>query len=251
MIVKLNKPKILFLDIETSPNIGYFWNCGRELSIGHENIIQEREIICIGYKYLGEKKVHSVSWNKKGDRDLLAKIVPVLQGADVVIGHNGDNFDIKWIKGRLLYHRLPPVTNLKSIDTLKLSRSNFNLNSHRLDYLSQYLFNKHKLKTDFSLWKEVIAGNKKSLNYMVKYCKKDVQLLEQAFTEMAPYCERLPVHMGIIKHGGETPNSCPACGHLFCVKNGVLVSATGKYQKYKCVSCGHIHRDRKQLKGAK
>ena len=39
--------KRLFFDIETSPNIGYFWRAGYKLNIGADNIIEERKIICI------------------------------------------------------------------------------------------------------------------------------------------------------------------------------------------------------------
>jgi hypothetical protein len=50
--------KRLFFDIETSPNIGYFWRAGYKLNIGHENIIEERKIICISYKSGSIKKIH-------------------------------------------------------------------------------------------------------------------------------------------------------------------------------------------------
>ena len=43
--------KRLYLDIETSPNIGMFWESGYKKNISYDNIIKERAIICICYKW--------------------------------------------------------------------------------------------------------------------------------------------------------------------------------------------------------
>ena len=52
--------KRLFYDIETSPNIGFFWGAGYKVNISHDNIIKERAIICICYKWEGQDTVHSI-----------------------------------------------------------------------------------------------------------------------------------------------------------------------------------------------
>jgi hypothetical protein len=66
--------KRLFYDIETSPNIGLFWQSGYKLNIDHSNIIQERAIICICWKWEGQKEVHC-----KKDVDLLEQVFHRLQ----------------------------------------------------------------------------------------------------------------------------------------------------------------------------
>ena len=48
----------LFFDIETSPNIGFFWQSGYKLQVPYTNIIKERAIICICYKWENDKKVN-------------------------------------------------------------------------------------------------------------------------------------------------------------------------------------------------
>lgn len=53
--------KRLFFDIETSPNIGYFWRTGYNLSITPDCIINERKIICISYKWETEDKIYSLT----------------------------------------------------------------------------------------------------------------------------------------------------------------------------------------------
>lgn len=244
-----NKARILIADIETSPNVGYFWRPGYNITLDHSNIVEERKIICISYKYLGDPKVHTLAWNKsRDDKQVVKKFSKVLNESDAVVFHNGDAFDIKWIKGRVLKHRLKPLTNIVSIDTLKLSRSNFNLNSHRLDYLSKYLGAEGKMSTDFGLWKRVMAGDKKALDYMIKYCEKDVIELERVFTEILPYCDRLPVNIGILL--GNTRDDCPIDGGQ-AIKYGTKVTRVGRYQKYQCKSCGHVWHDTRMLKEGK
>ena len=61
---KLNK-KRLFFDIETSPNIGMFWTAGYKLNISHDNIIKERAVICICYKWEDDKDVYYLQWDSK------------------------------------------------------------------------------------------------------------------------------------------------------------------------------------------
>ncbi len=92
------KIKRLFFDIETSPNIVFSWNVGYKLQIGHDNILKERAVICICYKWEGEDTVHSLEWKRGDDKSLITKFLKVILKADEVIGHNGDNYDIKWFK---------------------------------------------------------------------------------------------------------------------------------------------------------
>ena len=135
-----NKKKRLFFDIETSPNIGFFWSAGYKLNIPYSNIIKERAIICICYKWEGDDKVYSLNWdNNQDDKKMLEKFMVVANEATELVGHNGDRFDLPWIRTRCLYHRIPVFPTYTTIDTLKHSRSKFRFNSNRLDYISLFL----------------------------------------------------------------------------------------------------------------
>ena len=89
----------LFWDIETSPNIGFFWRPGYKVSLTHDNIIKERAIICICYKWEKEKKVHSLVWDKGCDKQICKEFMEVMEMADEMVAHNGDRFDLKWFRG--------------------------------------------------------------------------------------------------------------------------------------------------------
>lgn len=232
---------ILLFDIETSPNIVYSWAVGRKISLTHDNIIKERQIICICYKWYGHKKIHSLDWGRaQNDKALLKAFSDVISQADVAIGHNGDKYDIRFINGRLAYHDLDPIGEVTTIDTLKQSRKVFFINSHRLDYLGQFLNLGGKMETGgFSLWKSVMDGEAGALTKMIRYCKRDVNLLEGVYTKIRKYAPQT-VHMGVLDGEGQT--ACKACGSPNTVKDGQRVKSTVVYQCRKCKDCGHFFR---------
>ena len=76
--------KRLFYDIETSPNIGLFWSASWKANIPHDNIIKERAVICVCYKWEGQKTVHAIKWDENQcDKSLLEELMVVIEQADV------------------------------------------------------------------------------------------------------------------------------------------------------------------------
>lgn len=216
-----SKLKRMFVDIETCPNLGWFWKSSYKCFIPPENILQERRIICICWKWEGEKKVHSLDWGAlRDDKTLLKKFIPELNQADEVVFQNGDKFDLPWIKGRALYYRIPMYPVYRTFDTYKKSKAHFNLNSYKLDYVQKFLGGKGKTSTGGSkLWENVTFGNKvdskKALTHMVKYCKNDVKELEEFYHIIAPYVPH-NTHAGV--HEGSEKYSCPECGGISHLK---------------------------------
>lgn len=189
-IQNLLNPKKLFIDIEVTPDIVYSWGIGHKVNLSHESIIQERQVICVAYKWEGENKIYCVEWDNGDDRELLKKVSSLIYQADDIIGHNVQEFDIKFLRGRCLYHGIPFPQKLNIIDTYKESKNLFRLNSMRLDYLGKFLFSQGKTKTDFQMWKDITENNSKyteSLNKMVKYCKDDVSLLVEVYNKIKGY----------------------------------------------------------------
>jgi len=231
--------KILIYDIETSPNVVYSWAVGRKISLTPDNIIKERQIICICWKWLDQGKIYSLDWGKKkDDKFLLKEFSKVINEADVAIAHNGDKYDIKFIQGRLAYHDLPPVIP-RTIDTLKQSRNAFFINSHRLDYLGQLLVSDRKLETNFKLWKDVMAGDEIALKKMIKYCKQDVKLLEEVYKKIRKYSPQT-IHMGIVAKDSKL--ACKACGGINTKWDGHRIATKVKYRCRRCNDCGHFWR---------
>jgi uncharacterized protein YprB with RNaseH-like and TPR domain len=237
----ITKRKRLFFDIETSPNIGMFWQAGYKQRIDYSNIIKERAIICICYKWEDEKEVYSLQWDRKqSDKAMLQKFIEVANTATQLVGHNGDKFDLAWIRTRCLFHSIDMFPKYQTIDTLKISRSQFKFNSNRLNYIADYLGIGQKIKTEFDLWKNILLDNNtKSMEDMVKYCKKDVVLLEKVFSKLNMHIENR-VHYGVLFN--QDRGSCPECGSSDLRRMVNRTTATGlKKIQYQCNTCHKYH----------
>jgi DNA polymerase elongation subunit (family B) len=237
----MKKIKRLFFDIETSPNIGFFWSAGYKINISYENIIQERAIICICYKWADDDKIHSLSWDKnQSDKSLLEKFIEIANEADEIVGHNGDKFDLPWVRTRCLYHKIPVFPNYTTVDTLKQARSKFRFNSNKLDYIAQFLNLGGKISTSYDLWKNIVLHkDDNALKQMVEYCKQDVNLLEQIYNLLSSYFPA-KTHHGIVLGCGK--ESCPECGSksMKFSKKRFTAAGTPRYQ-LRCNDCGKFH----------
>lgn len=235
---KTTKFRRLFFDIEVSPNLVFSWRIGNKIPLNYDNIISERAIICICYKWEGESQVHSLTWNRGNDKQMLVKFMKVMEEATESVAHNGDKFDEKWLRTRCIYHKIPAFPKYTTTDTLKLARGGFNFNSNRLDYIARYLGEDGKHDHGgLDTWKNIVLRNSKSdLDHMVKYCKQDVRTLEKVFKRFIPYTTH-KVHAGVVD--GLNSTSCPECGGFHFQNRGLLITASGtKKQRRQCQDCG-------------
>lgn len=231
------KPKRLFFDIETSPNIALLWEPGHQISISSDFIIKERAIICVGWQWGHEKKVHALTWDKNhNDKTLLEKFVKIMHEADEIITHNGDGFDTPWIRTRCLKHGIPLSPDFVSIDTLKAARSKFKFNSNRLNYIAKFLNVGEKIHTDLDLWKAVVLDkNSNALKEMVRYCKKDVSLLKEVWEKMDSY---LPAKSNF----GSNIKTCPSCSSVNVkIAHRRVTAQMYKKVQFQCKDCGKYH----------
>ena len=235
------KRRRLYFDLECSPNIGFFWTAGYKLNISTESIIKERAIICICYKWEDEKETHSVYWDsKQNDKKLLIEFIKVANQANELVGHNGDKFDLAWIRTRCLFHRIEMFPTYVTIDTLKVARSKFKFNSNKLNYIAQYLGIGEKIHTEYNLWKEIVLNKcKVSMDKMIKYCIQDVILLEKVHKELNHHIPA-KTHYGVVF--GQDRGSCPECGSDELIQNNKVVTASGLTRiQYKCKVCNKYH----------
>lgn len=188
-VSKQPKIKRLFWDLEVSPNLVFSWSLGNRISIGTEQLVSERAIICCSYKWQGEKKIHSLQWSKGNDKELCKKFIRILEQADEAVTHNGNSFDFKWLYGRCIYHGIKFKQNCKKVDTLLLARRTFRFNSNKLNYIGKFLNIGQKRDTGgFDTWKKIVLKNdKQALKKMVYYCEGDIKLLESVYNKLNPY----------------------------------------------------------------
>jgi hypothetical protein len=231
--------KRLFFDIETSPNIVYSWRIGYNLTLTPDNIIDERKIICISYKWEDSDKIYSLKWDENQcDKQMLIDFIQQANQADELIAHNGDRFDIKWIRTRCIFHRIPMFPQYKTLDTLKKAKNGFNFNSNKLDYIAQFLGVGAKVKhSGFDMWKKVMKNDPEAMDEMVNYCEGDIIVLEDVYFTMQNYI-KTNTHNGVINNN--LKYSCPSCGseHSELIKNNVTALGTIK-RLMECNDCDY------------
>lgn len=236
-------PKILLWDVETSYMLVRTFGLYQDVT-SHSSIVEDWHLICVCYKWLGEKKIHSlVKDSPKDDRELCIQLREVLESADIIVHHNGDKFDVKKFNSRLIYHKLPPLPPLVTVDTLKHIKKIATFSSHRLDFLGQHLGLGKKIVNAPNLWVGATEGYLPDVRKMVKYCKQDVALLESLYLYLRPYFKGQPnfnVFAG-------TLDNCPTCGGNHLHKRGYATTRTGKYQRYQCNDCGSWSQGKKNL----
>ncbi len=209
-------------------------------------------MLTFAYKWYGESttKVKGLPdyENYKADTEddsaLIKDLWALFDEADIVIGHNGDRFDIRKTNAKFIQHDILPPSPYQTIDTLKVARKYFAFTSNRLDALGELLGVGRKTETGgFSLWKGCMAGDKKAWNLMKKYNKQDVKLLEDVYEQLRPWMTN---HPNMNTFNGEGHN-CPVCDSLNVQKRGYRRTRTGKYQAYACQECGAWSQGRANL----
>ncbi|TAL62082.1 MAG: hypothetical protein EPN88_13775 [Bacteroidetes bacterium] len=233
--------KILFFDVETCPVLAWVWRTGNKISISHDQIKkgQRFNIICICWKWSGQKEVKSLDWGikKQDSTKMIEEFTKEIEKADLVIAHNGDRFDIKQINTQRLLNNQGPIAWPTSEDTLKQFRKYFAFPSYKLDYLSKVLGSVGKDKMHFQDWVDIVEGKKKiALDKMIKYCKQDVLILEKVFNQTKVFFKP-KVNAGIAIGNGI--KSCPRCGSEKSISKGRQILMARQYQKRRCLSCGH------------
>jgi DNA polymerase III alpha subunit (gram-positive type) len=251
--MKLKEPNIILMDVETTPNMMATWSLWDQ-HMGHKQIIKERSLICASWKRLGEKKVHAVSIKdcayryKKDvydDFHVIKKLRAALKDADIIIGHNGDKFDLKMFNGRCLVHGVPPMPPISTVDTLKVLKKEFRLNANRLDYVGKLLGYGGKYFTEMKMWTDIIDPavsykiKSAQIDKMVEYNKRDVELLEKVYCRLVGWTRNHPT-IGLIM-GKE--DGCGHCGSDDLTPCKVPYrTKTRAYQMYVCNDCTGFNR---------
>ena len=233
--------KILILDLETSPNEGYFWRPGKQV-VTHKQIQKERQIICASYKWAGEKEVDTLHFGlkKQDDTTLLRQLTKIINSANIIVGQNSDKFDLPWVQGRLFIKQLPPILTrpaLVSLDTLKLSRNSLGLNAYRLDYLSKLMGLGGKIRMEYDDWVDIMSKKcPVAFAKMLKYCPKDVNDTETILYKMLPYV-RIPSSLSKVLSGHTI--GCTKCGSLnYGTRGSGSTNAGVLYSRCLCNDCG-------------
>lgn len=242
-------PKILIFDIETAPVKAYVWRMWKE-TIGIDQMLSDWFILCWAAKWLYSDTIMNDCVTKEevleeDDERVVKSLWKLFDEADIVVAHNATRFDVPKMNARFIKYGLQPPSPYRIVDTLEVAKKEFKFTSNKLDGLAVYFGFPKKLETDFTLWSQCLEGKQAALNYMSKYNKYDVQLLEEVYLKLLPWIRNHP-NIGIYT---SSELVCCNCGHkhLTLIPNKYYYTQVSKYPIYRCNHCGAISRGRHSI----
>lgn len=252
---QITGPKILLWDIEKCGAIVRFKAYQLKLYtpyIDPKHIERDGWIPCAAWSWLDDPYVAAVSVlndperfkkDYSDDYHVVKTLWSVLNEADIIVAHNGDNFDWKEFTARCIKHNLEPPSKPVMIDTLKVARKEFKFTSNKLSYLAEFLG--VELKDEAPDWDLVDRGDPDEIAKAVKYCMRDVRSLKGVYLRLRPYITNHP-HIG---HRG----LCPKCRHWdITIKKTQRLKCGKTYKQMRCSigtgGCGSYFPEHKAFK---
>lgn len=252
----MSEPRILVYDIETTPIVGYTWGTYQTDVI---RVIEPSHQLCFAYRWYGsDEPVKVVSQrqfgrsykrNLRDDRQLIKALWELFDEADIIVAHNGNNFDQKKAQARMAVHGLPAPSPYIQVDTLQVARRKFKFESNRLNELGIQLGVGEKAETGgFDTWVGCMSGDDDAWDLMEDYNAQDVVLLEAVYEKLL-LGGWIDNHPNLATISGSR-HACPKCGHEGqMMRRGLRYTKTMAYQTYQCGHCNSYSSERKSGTG--
>ena len=248
-IQTIKKPKIISFDLEVSPALGYFYPPTWETGI--LKVEERQKLMSFAWQVVGDKKINGLTLydmdtykvDPKNDVLLIKKLHEVMSSADILLGQNSDQFDVKMANYFFIMNGLDPIPPTKYIDTKKVAKRYFRFLNNTLDNLGEELGFGGKTKNTYKdLWVDAfLLGDRRSWSMMNTYCKNDVRITTEVYLKMRPF---MHTHPSISRISGEY-DSCPRCGSYSYKLKSYRTTNTSKYCQFKCDNCHGYFTDRK------
>ena len=84
--------KILFLDVETAPNLAHVWQFWNT-NVGANQVMEHSTMLSYAAKWLGEDRVYYSSVENQSEKAILKSLNTLLDKADCTVAHNGNKFE--------------------------------------------------------------------------------------------------------------------------------------------------------------
>lgn len=247
------QPKVLFFDVETSALITRErkWGLWDEHPIKRE-VTQDYQILTVAWYWLGDDtrdghpRVQVLGQDdfsdyvpgKLDDRKLLEAFWAQISDADYVVAHNGDSFDMKKLRTRMILQGLLPFSPPKQYDTLKAAKRVGKFTSNKLGDLARELGVAAKGNPGgFETWEGCEGGDPKMWRKMKHYNKLDIAPMIGVYNRIAPW-DRLAPALNVI---ADAPDACTFCLGTHLQSRGMgTPTKVGRRRRYQCMnpSCG-------------
>jgi len=242
--VKSKKPAILFLDIETAPSLGWVWGKWQQDVV---SFASRWYLLSFSAKWQGGRLTTlalpdfpKYTPGSENDLPLVKRAWDLLNEADIVVAHNGDDFDVRKLQARFTFWNLPPPSPFRTVDTKKVAKKYFNFESNSLNDIAQQMGFGEKAETGgFKLWEDCMKGSPAAWKRMKKYNARDVVLLEKVYNRFLPWMGSHP-SWGAFKSGVV----CPKCGSTDLQSRGTYLTNVSRFRRWQCQACGGWARGR-------
>ena len=169
-------------------------------------------------------------------------LMGVAENGDILLHQNGDRFDLKKVKARIIKYGMDPLPPIQTIDTLKVSREAA-FDSHRLDFKDKFFGGPGKIDTrGMDMWTEACAPKSshelriKAMQELVRYNRGDLPPLIRAYRAHLPYMSKHP------NRAIGTGECCPRCAGKARDHIGYIDKLTRRYPTYRCTSCRGVYQ---------
>lgn len=238
----MSGPKILILDIESSPHLSWHFGVWK-VDIAPIQNVQPSRTISVAAKWHGQRKKSYVD-ERDGWDTMIRAIHAMMDRADVVVTYNGDNYDLPRLNRDFQLAGLQAPSPYTSIDLYKVVKKNFGTSffSNKLGYLAGQLSLTGKLEHGgyFNLWLDMTGDDPeraaKAWRVFRRYNMQDLDPTEQMFDLLRDRIKTPAFGLfGDLLSGVVT---CPGCGSDDFQSRGYRYTATRRYPRYCCNACG-------------
>ena len=230
--------RILVYDIENSASVVSTWTL-HQPNISINQIIEPHRVLCVGSKWIGERKITvNAEWHDGGHQGMVQAVHALLDEADAVVTYNGRSHDRKHMNAEFLKAGLGPPSPAIEIDLLTCARR-FAFPPRKLDYISQALgIGKKVPHSGMQLWNDIERGDEvtkpKAQRKMESYVRGDVRLTEDLYYQLLPW---LTTHLNVGVWDEDERPTCNRCGSDDIESRGFAQTNSFRYRRFMCRSC--------------
>ena len=159
-------------------------------------------VLCGCIKEYGRSKITTIrgdkfpNWEKEksNNKPVIEALIGELDRYDILVAHNGQYFDKRWLNTSCIEYGFYPICRLKKfVDPVLLSRKHLRMGRNSLAALLDH-FNISVKKTpiEFKFWKKAaFDGNRNCMDKIVTHCLHDVRSLEMFYDKVRPLIDKI------------------------------------------------------------
>jgi hypothetical protein len=243
--------KTLIFDMELSYSLYFAFPSNKPQFLHSSQLHTSAYVPCFSWKWEHQHRAHAMSVldDKKqfkndymNDYALAVKLHSLMDEADIIVAHNADRFDIKQANTLFIKHGLGPISEYKSVDTLKVVKKYFAFEGNSLQALCDRF--EIECKGEKPCWKKLTLGDPKEIKKTAKYCLQDTYALEGVLHHIRPYIKRYPT----LRRPHEAVTECAGCKSKRLQNRGSAFNGTVMYFRVKCMECGMENPSKKRFK---